>query len=300
MNKVMTMGKAIGKFLNKGDSLFLAGMQHGEPSAALHEIIRQQIDHLTLICCLVHTSYLLVGAGLLDKAVTAFMDRNEKRQYALIRARKINRVPLFEETSHFGICMALMAGQMGLPFLPIRSLLGSDLMTYNPNLGFVTCPFTGEKLGAVRAIVPDVGIIHVQRADAEGNAQKWGTLGVDREGINASESIIVTTEKIVSSDVIRREPNLTIIPGFRVNAVVEQPWGSYPMHLAGYYNGDIRAFMEVLKDKERFETYLSEYVYGVKDWNGYLEKQKKARGEYYFAKLKIKNPVMSDPIITGY
>ena len=103
-------------------------------------------------------------------------------------------------------------------------------------------PENREKLAAIRAIIPDAGIIHVQRADTDGNAQKWGTMGVDVEGINASKRVIVTTEKIVDSDVIRRDPNRTIIPAYRVSAVVEQPWGAHPQHLAGCYEDDMWNF----------------------------------------------------------
>ena len=126
--------------------------------------------------------------------ITAFVSRNERRTYCSARAQSKNKVPKFEDTSHFGICLSLLAGQMGIPFIPTRSLVGSDLMKYNQNIKYVDCPFTGQKLGAIKAEVPDVGIIHVQRADAAGNAQKWGSLGVDREGINASKTVIVITE----------------------------------------------------------------------------------------------------------
>lgn len=300
MSKVMTMREAISKFVKSGDILFLSGTQHGEPSAAVHEIVRQGIDHLTLICALVHTSPLLLGAGLLDRNLTGFFVQDEKRSYSVRRARSMNRFPVFEEYSHFGICLALLAGQMGIPFIPTRCQLGSDMMKYNQNIKKVECPFTGERIAAVKAVVPDVGIIHVQRADAEGNAQKWGTLGVDQEGINASKMVIVTTEKIVDSEVIRRDPNLTIIPGFRVSAVVEQPWGSYPTHLAGCYEGDFSGYMREMASKEGFEAYLQNFIYGVSDWNEYLEKRKTVKGEDFFEKLKIRNPVLSEPIVSGY
>jgi glutaconate CoA-transferase subunit A len=294
------MKDAISRFVKVGDTLFLSGTQHGEPTAAVHEIVRQRIDHLTLICCLVATSGLLIAEGLLDKMITAFMVRDEKRSYTLTRARNLKKLPVFEETSHFGICLALLAGQMGIPFIPSRCLIGSDLMKYNENLKTTQCPFTGETLVAVRAVVPDVGILHVQRADAEGNAQKWGSLGVDREGINASKKVIVVTEKIVNSEVIRKTPNLTIIPGFRVNAVVEQLWGAHPLHLAGCYNGDIWGYMADTMGKEKFEAYLEDFVHGVADWNEYLEKRKALKGDAYFEKLKIRDPISSDPIVTGY
>ena len=221
MSKVMTMKEAISRYVKPGSTIFLSGMQHGEPSAAIHEIIRQKIDHLTLVSCLVTTSNLLIGEGLIDKMVIAYIMRDDKRVYANAKAKAMGRLPVFEEYSHFGISLALLAGQMGIPFIPARCQVGSDLLKYNENLKTMDDPFTGEKIGAVRAIAPDVGIIHVQRTDADGNAQKWGTMGVDVEGVNASRTVIVTTEKIVDADIIRRDPNRTIIPGFRVNAVVD-------------------------------------------------------------------------------
>jgi glutaconate CoA-transferase subunit A len=298
MSKVMTMKEAISRFVSPGDVLFISGMQHGEPSAAVHEIVRQKIDHLTLVSALVATTNLLVGEGLLDKMVTGYSAQDE-RNYSITRARARNRLPVYEEYSHYGVSLALFAGQMGLSFIPARSQVGSDMLKYNKNIKAMQCPFTGKTIGAVRAITPDVGIIHVQRADAEGNAQKWGTMGLDQEGINASRKVIVTTEKIVSPDVIRRDPNRTIIPCFRVAAVVEQPWGAYPMHLAGCYSGDMWGYYGETGPKEGYEAYVEQFVYGVKDWNEYLRKREAIKGKEYFDRMKI-NPVVSEPIITGY
>ena len=298
MSKVMTMKEAVSRFVRPGSILFVSGMQHGEPSAAVHEIVRQKIDHLTLVSALLATTNLLVGEGLLDKVVTGYVNQDEK-MYAIARAVAMNRRPVYEEYSHFGISLALFAGQMGIPFLPTHSQIGSDMLKYNPNLKTTVCPFTGEKLGAVRAIVPDVGIIHVQRCDADGNAQKWGTMGMDQEGINASRTVIVTTEKIVDCETIRRNPNLTIIPGFRVSAVVEQPWGAHPMHLAGCYSGDMWGYYAETGPKEGYQSYVEQLVYGVRDWDEYLKKRAAKKGEGYFEKLKIK-PILSEPIITGF
>ena len=299
MSKVMTMKEAVLRYVKSGDILFLSGMQHGEPSAAIHEIVRQKIDHLTLVSCLVATSNLMVGEGLIDKVLTGYANQDDKRSYAIAKAKAMNRLPVFEEYSHFGVSLALFAGQMGIPFIPTRCQIGSDMLKYNENIKTIKCPFTGEKTGAVRAIVPDVGIIHVQRADAEGNCQKWGSVGVDQEGINASRKVIVTTERIVDSEVIRRDPNCTTIPGFRVNAVVEQPWGAYPMHLAGCYNGDMWSYYMETGPQEGYETYVEQLVYGVNDWNEYLEKMSTLKGADYFDRLSI-NPILSEPIITGY
>jgi len=298
MSKVMTMKEAISRFVASGDILFLSGMQHGEPAAAIHEIVRQKIDHLTLVSALVATANLLIGEGLVDKMVTGYAAQ-DTRAYSLAKAKAMNRLPVFEECSHFGISMALMAGQMGVPFLPMKSQVGSEMPKYNKNITSMKCPFTGETIGAIRAINPDVGIIHVQRADADGNAQKWGTMGVDTEGINASRKVIVTTEKIVGSDVIRRDANRTIIPAFRVSAVVEQPFGAHPMHLAGCYSGDMWGYYFDTGPKENYDTYVEKLVYGVKDWDEYLKKRAEMKPAGYFENFKIK-PVKSEPIITGF
>jgi glutaconate CoA-transferase subunit A len=298
MSKIMTMKEAISRYVKSGQILFLGGMQHGEPSAAIHEIVRQKIDHLKLISALVTTSNLLIGEGLLDVVYTAFIMQDVKRSYILQKAQSMGRLPIFIEYSHFGISLALMAGQMGIPFLPTRSHLGSDLFKYNAGIKVFEDPFTSEKLCAVKAIVPDVGIIHVQRCDCDGNAQRWGSMGIDAEGINASRTAIITTEKIVDPDIIRRDPNRTIIPGFRVSAVVEQPWGAHPMHLAGYYADDMWGYYAEVSTQRGYENYVTELVYGVSDWNEYLKKRAQLKGCDYFEKLKIE-PVASEPIFTG-
>ncbi len=296
-SKVMTMKEAISKNVKSGDLLFVGGAQHGSPNAAVHEIVRQRIDHLTLIALLSNTG-ILIGEGLVDTLLTGYYQLDEKRSYGLQRAKANGKMPVVKEYSHFGIAQALYAGYMGVPFMPTKSQIGSDMPKYNDNIKSITCPFTGEKLGIIRAVVPDVGILHVQRCDAEGNAQRWGTLGVDHEGINASKKIIITTEKIVDGDVIRRDPNRTIIPGFRVNAVVEQPFGAYPVHLAGCYNDGPGSFGGLV-DQEAWEDYMKEAVTGVKDWNEYLGNLKKMNGADFLENLRIKNPAMSEPIITG-
>jgi glutaconate CoA-transferase subunit A len=298
MSKVMTMKEAISRLVKSGDILFLSGMQHGEPSAAVHEIVRQKIDHLTLVSALVATANMLIGEGLLDKMITGWANQNPN-SYALVKARAMGRLPVFEEYSHFGISLALTAGQMCVPFLPVKSQVGSDLPKYNKNITTMQCPFTGSAIGAIRAINPDVGIFHVQRADAEGNAQKWGTMGVDAEGINASRKVIVTTEKIVATDIIRRDPNRTIIPGFRVSAVVEQSFGAHPMHLAGCYSGDMWGYYLDTGPKENYDTYVEKLVYGVKDWDEYLKKRAEMKPAGYFKNFTIK-PVKSEPIVTGF
>src|SRR3990172_4491422 len=297
-SKIMTMTKAIAQNVKSGDLLFVGGAQHGSPNAAVHEIVRQKINHLTVISLLANGPNLLIAEGLVDTVLTGYFQLDEKRSYQLQRARANGKFPHFVEYSHFGIAQALYAGYMGVPFMPTKSQIGSDLATYNDSIKSISDPFGGGPLGAIKAVVPDVGILHVQRCDAEGNAQRWGTLGVDHEGINASKKIIITTEKIVDSSVIQRDPNRTIIPGLRVNDVVEQPFGAYPVHLAGCYNDGPNAF-GMMGDEEAYNAYLQAAVWGVKDWNEYLDNLKKQNGPEFFERIKIKNPAMSDPIVTG-
>ena len=298
MSKVMSMRDAVSRFVKSGDIVFLSGAQHGSPTAAVAEIVRQKIDHLSVISILSTTNN-LIGEGLVDRLITGYNFLDEKRFHFLAKARASNKFPAVEEYSHFGISLALYAAYMGVPFVPTLSQVGSDMQKYNPNIGTVEDPFSGRKIGAIKAVVPDVGIVHVQRADAEGNAQKWGTLGVDVEGANASKKVIVTTEKIVDSDVIRRDPNRTIVPAFRVSAVVEQPFGAYPGHLAGCYT-DAPMTGSLMGTPESYENGLKDSVYGVVDWNEYLENLKKERGQDYLDKLRVKNPVLSDPVASGY
>src|SRR4030042_927523 len=296
----MTMKEAVSNFVNSGVFLFISGAQHAAPAAAIAEIIRQKIDHLKVITCLTNTNT-LIGEGLVDKLITGYTMLNENRSYALQKARENGKFPVVEESSHYGIALMLYAGYIGIPVMPTRSLVGSDMAKYNSdNIKSIECPFTHTQVGVVKAVVPDIGILHVQRADSDGNAQKWGTLGIDLEGINASRKIIITTEEIVDSDVIRRDANRTIVPGFRVNAVVEQPFGAYPSHLAGCYDDGPMVFGTMMGGKEAYEENMQETVYGVNDWNEYLEHLKKKNGVDFLDKLRLKNPALSEPIATGY
>ena len=299
MSKVMTMQEAISRYVKSGNLLFIGGMQHGEPFAAVHEILRQKIDKLTVVSCLTTSTSLLIGEGRVEKILTGYYHQEIKRSLWLSRAKSIGKYPVFQEYSHYGIAAALLAGQMGISYMPVRSMVGSDMLKYNPNIKIIDDPFTGGKIGAVEAIIPDVGILHTQRCDAEGNAQRWGSLGVDAEGINASRTVIITTEKLVDSDVIRRDPNRTIIPGYRVAAVVEQPWGAHPMHLAGCYSGDWPGLLAELGSEDKYANFMKTLVYGINNWDEFLERRREALGEAYFRRLAIET-VPSEPIYTGY
>jgi glutaconate CoA-transferase subunit A len=298
MSKVMSMRDAISGYVKSGDLVFIGGMQHGEPFAAVHEILRQKLDRLTLVSCLTMSPSMLIGEGRVERILTGYYGQDFNRSYWLHRAKSIGKYPVFQEYSHFGIAQALLAGQIGISYIPIRSMVGSDMLQYNPNIKITEDPFTGKKIGAVKAIVPDVGIIHTQRCDAEGNAQRWGTMGVDVEGINASRTVIVTTEKIVDSDVIRRDPNRTVIPGYRVSAVVEASWGAHPMHFAGCYSGNWPEWLGEIGSEDGYNNFMEKFVYGVSNWDEFMALRRAEKGEAFFDKLKIK-AVASDPIYSG-
>lgn len=286
--------------MRPGVTVFFGGMQHGEASAAIHEIVRQRISGLTVVAALTHTVALLLGEGLISRLICAYLiDLYEKESCLAARARRLAAFPQLEEMSHYSLSLALLAGQMGVPFLPTRSQLGSDYLRHNPNLRETACPFTGQKLTAVRALNPDVGILHTQQCDPTGAAHRWGTLGMDVMGINACRTIIITTEKIVPPEVIRRDPNRTIVPGFRVAAVVEVPWGAYPLHLAGCYRSDLPAFAAACREAGAFQHYVDRYVYGVAGRAEMMARLAADEGPGFWERLRIQTPSLSEPVTGG-
>lgn len=286
--KVCSLADAVRTHVPPGSTVFFGGMQHGEPSAAIHEIVRQRIGGLTVVSALTHTVALLLGEGLLRRLVTAYLvDLYEKDNCIAALARRHDAYPELEELSHYGLSLALLAGQMGVPYLTTRSQLGTSYPRHNPNLRAVECPFTGQRLMAVRALNPDVGFLHTQQCDPTGAAHRWGTLGMDVMGINACRTIVITTEKIVPPEVIRRDPNRTIVPGFRVAAVVEVPWGAYPLHLAGCYHSDLPAFAAACRDESSYHAYVGRYVHGVADRAGLIERLAADRGPGFLARLRV-------------
>jgi glutaconate CoA-transferase subunit A len=181
-----------------------------------------------------------------------------------------------EEYSHFGMVARFSAGAARLPFWALRNYMGTDLPRANPQIRSVTCPYTGEALATVPALNPDVAIVHAQRGDAEGNAQIWGLVGVQKEAAFASERVVVVVEELVDEHVIRSDPNRTVIPGMIVDAVVVEPWGAHPSYAQGYYDRDNAfyvAWEAISRDPGELRRYLDEFVYGVADRQAYLARQ---------------------------
>ena len=275
----MGMEQAISRFVHDGDVIVIEGFTHLICFAAAHEIIRQRRRELTLCRLTPDLIYdQLIGAGCVRKLVFSWAGNpGAGPLYALRRAveQGIPNPLELEEYSHYGMVARLVAGAARLPFYPLRNYMGSDLPRVNPQIKKVACPFTGEELAAVPALNPDTAIIHAQRADENGNAQIWGLLGVQKEAAFASRNTIVVAEEIVDERVIRSDPNRTLIPGLIVKAVVREPFGCHPSYAQGYYdrdNGFYIRWREISKDVARFNSYLDEWVYGVRDRAEYVER----------------------------
>jgi glutaconate CoA-transferase, subunit A len=278
-SKLMSMHDAIARYVHDGDTVVIEGFTHLICFAAGHEIIRQRRRDLTLCRLTPDLIYdQLIAAGCAKKLVFSWAGNpGVGALHAFRRAVEGKGPPLeLEEYSHFGMVARFAAGAARLPFWPLRDYAGTDLPRVNPRIRSVTCPYTGEQLATVPALNPDVTIVHAQRADAQGNAQIWGLLGVQKEAAFASQRVIVVVEELVETAVIRADPNRTLIPGFIVSAVVVEPWGAHPSYAQGYYDRDndfYVAWEPISRDPARLGAYLEEFVHGVPDRAAYLAKQ---------------------------
>ncbi len=300
-DKLMPLRDAITRFVPDGGRVVMGtALESFIPFAAGHEIIRQRRRGLTLIGPISDMLFdQLIGAGCV-KAVRAAWVGNviTGSGYNFRRAVEGGRITV-EDHSNLTIALALAAGGMGVPYLPTRTALGSDLYRTNPSLREIDCPFTGDKLTAVAAIAPDVAIVHVQRCDARGHAQLWGNLGVTREAMLASRHVIVTTEQVVAAEVISSDPNRTLVPGFRVSAVCHVPWGAYPSGVPGFYNRHHEAFLryrDLSQRPEGFAAWADEWIHPLPDHAAYLHKL----GEAVLNDLRAKRPALSAPADYGY
>jgi glutaconate CoA-transferase subunit A len=277
-SKVTTMQAAIAAQVHDGDTVVIEGFTHLICFAAGHEIIRQGRRDLTICRLTPDLIYdQMIAAGCARKLVFSWAGNpGAGSLHAFRRAVERGVPPLeIEEYSHFGMVARLSAGAARLPFWTMRNYMGTDLPAANPRIRTITCPYTGELLATVPALNPDVTIVHAQRADAEGNTQIWGLLGVQKEAAFASDRVIVVVEELVDESVIRADPNRTLIPGIVVDAVVVEPWGAHPSYAQGYYDRDNEfyvAWEAISRDQAALGRYLDEFVYGVPDRSGYVAK----------------------------
>src|SRR5213594_2567505 len=279
-SKVMSMRDAVARFVRDSDIVVIEGFTHLICFAAGHEIIRQGRRDLTLCRLTPDLIYdQMIAAGCARKLVFSWAGNpGVGSLHAFRRAVEGKHAPPLEleEYSHFGMVARFSAGAARLPFWPLRNYMGTDLPTANPRIRTVACPYTGEALATVPALNPSVTIVHAQRADAAGNTQMWGLVGVQKEAAFASQRVIVVVEELVDESVIRSDPNRTIIPSVIVSAVVVEPWGAHPSYAQGYYDRDNAFYVAwegVSRDPGRLQRYLDDFVYGVPDRAAYLAKQ---------------------------
>jgi glutaconate CoA-transferase, subunit A len=265
-DKLMTLADAAA-LVNDGDTVVAGGCCYSRtPWAMLLELLRAQRRDLTLgrnLMC--YESELFLATGAATKLISSWVGIGLRWGIPKVFREYVERDPsVYEEWSHLSFGLRLMAGSMGMPFLPTASLLGSDLLKRLPAQE-MRCPFTGDLLVAVPALVPDVALIHAHTVDAAGNAQIEGPAYMDVELARAAKTVIVTAEEVVPSDAIVRHADRTQIPGFVVDAVIEVPFGSYPHECHGRYEADFAHFdlysEQVTADGVAgVEAYLAEYV----------------------------------------
>ncbi|MGH9569503.1 MAG: CoA transferase subunit A [Candidatus Angelobacter sp.] len=309
MSKLLSMRQAIAEFVPDGSSVAL-GLQLEQmiPFAAGQEIIRQKKRDLRLIGPISDILFdQFIGAGCVKDVVAAWVGNVMMGSaYNFRRATEEEnpgtpgeKLKVFNMTN-FTISLALQAGAMGVPFLPTRTAMGSDVPKGNHFFYQIISPFQPqETLLAVRAIEPDVTIVHVQRADQKGNAHCWGNFGVMPEAVRAGKKVILSAEEIVSEELIASDPNRTVIPGFLVSAVVECPYGAHPSPVQGYYKREDAFFQQYhaeTKTAGAFDRWAQQWIYGVADRGAYANKF----GYSHLAELGVKQHAYAAAVDYGY
>jgi glutaconate CoA-transferase, subunit A len=282
--KVGSMREAIGDLVQDGDTVAIEGFTHLICFAAGHEIIRQNKRELTLCRLTPDVIYdQMVGAGVADRLVFSWLGNPGVGSLHAIRRRieRADPAPLeVEEYSHFGMVCRYVAAASGLPFMPVRSYFESDLPQANPKIVPVESPYGDDTVYAVPPLKPDVTIVHVQRSDADGNAQIWGFLGCQKEAAFAADRVVVVCEELVDQSVIRADPNRTVIPGLIVDAVVVEPRGCHPSFVQGYYDRDNRFYVDwdpISREPDKLDAWLREWVYGCESHADYVAKMGEER-----------------------
>jgi glutaconate CoA-transferase, subunit A len=282
MSKLQSMREAIAELVSDGASIALGlQMEQMIPFAAGHEMIRQRKRDLTLIGPISDILFDQLIAGGCVKEVVAAWVGNVMMGSAYNFRRAVEQEGMkVHNLTNFTVALALQAAAMGVPFLPTHTAMGSHVARDKDFFADIEDPFPAssggsspQALHAVRALKPDVTIVHVQRADGEGNAHCWGNFGVMLEGVRAAQRVIVVAEEIVGPEVIASDPNRTVIPGFLVSAVVECPYGAHPSPVQGCYRRDdafFRHYHQQTKTKADSDAWLNRWVYGVADRRAYM------------------------------
>jgi glutaconate CoA-transferase subunit A len=278
-DKRTTMHDAIAGYVHDGMAVAIEGFTSFICFAAGHEIIRQRKRDLTLIRMTPDLIYdQMVAAGVARKMIFSYLGNPGVGPLHCLRRAVEQGIPApleLEEYSHYGMVGRYQAGAARLPFFPLRSYVGTDMPRANPLIRFVESPYGDGPIAVVPPLNPDVAIVHAQRADIDGNTQIWGLLGTQKEVAFAARQVIVVVEEIVDTEVIRADPNRTLIPGLVVDAVVHEPYAAHPSYAQGYYDRDNQFYLawdEISRDQARTEAWLDEWVYGLPDRAAYVRK----------------------------
>ena len=292
--KIMPLEEAVEKFISNGAHIAIGGFtMQRHPMAFIREMIRQKKRDLVLYG---HSpgidADILIGAGLVKRVEIAYIgDELFVTPSPNFRKAVQEGSIQWEDYSNFGATLRLVAGALGIPFIPARTMLGSDMITMsgfgpeerkadpkaaNKKLVLMDCPFTGDKVVLLPAVNPDVAIIHAQMVGNEGTVRILGQSYADDFIARAAETVVVTAEEIVPEEFIRQSPEQNCIPFFRVDAIVHVPYGAHPTACYGCYDYDpqhYEVYVQAAKaGHEAFRKYLEEYVYGVEDHWEYLER----------------------------
>jgi glutaconate CoA-transferase, subunit A len=275
-SKVVSLREAIAAYVHDGDTVAIEGFTHLISFAAAHEVIRQRRRRLTLARLTPDLVYdQMVAAGCATKLVFSWLGNpGVGSLHAIRRAIEAGALEI-EEYSHHGMVARYAAGASRLPFFPLRSYDGSDLSAVNPRIRRVASPYDGEEISVVPPLNPDVTIIHAQRADADGNIQAWGIVGVQREAALAASRVIAVVEELVPASVIRDDPDRTLLPGTVVDAVCVEPLGAHPSFAQGHYDRDnafYRDWEPISRDPARLAAWLDEWVYGLDGRPAYVDR----------------------------
>ncbi len=279
------MREAVARYVPDGASVLLgAGLEGLIPFAAGHEIMRQGKRDLSLLAPISDMLFdQVIGAGCAARVQAAWVGNVSAGLGHNYRRAVEHGIPSpleVHDYSNYTFALALQAAAQGVPFLPTRTALGTDLLRTNPGLSVMPSPYDGSPLVAVRAVAPDVAFIAVQRADENGAAHCWGALGVALEACLASRAVVIVTEEIVPREVIASDPNRVLVPAFRVAAVVHEPFACYPSPVQGAYGRDHAAYHTYHDDtrsRDGFERWAAEWVHGVADRAAYIRRVGNAR-----------------------
>ncbi len=274
--KLTNVKDAVAKLVNDHDYIGVGGFGANRiPTAVLHEIVRQNKRNLGLAGhTATHDFQILVGGKCIDRCDIAYIVGLEARGLSKSARKAVESGSIdLTEWTNAALTWRYKAAAMGLSFLPVRCMQGTDTEKHSASVE-MECPFTGVRYLAVPALYPDVGMIHVHRADVYGNCQIDGIMVADHDLARASKRLIITTERLIPNEVIRRDPTRTVIPYYLVDAVIEVPFGSYPGNMAYEYFSDedhLREWLKAENEPDKLEAFLNHHIYSRENFNQYLE-----------------------------